>query len=99
MNTSRIPVYDSSNPDGMSLWFTEMAERKLLYHPEESAWEILNVSDDERSFTDEECVLLDSILKKMFEEHGEGVIDACYPIFMRACGWETLPEDDDEDYD
>ena len=91
MQNSRIPAYDRNNPDGMVIWFAEMSKRNLLFHPEDSARNIVRISDGTPTFTDSECVEADRILAEMFAEHGDGVIEACYPIFMRAAGqWAAL---------
>jgi len=86
MSVSRIPAYQSSNPDGVLIWFAEMAQRDLLFHPEDQASDIINVVDGARTFTDEECRIVDAILLEMFSEHGESVIETCYPILMRKAG-------------
>jgi hypothetical protein len=87
MNVSRIPAYDRSSPDGMLIWFAEMAQRNLLFHPEDSASTIFRVADGARLFTDDESELVDGVLAEMFAEHGDKVIDACYPIFMKKAGF------------
>lgn len=87
MDASRIPTYDCSNPDGMLIWFAEMANRDLLFHPEESARNIIRHADGKPLFTVEECVEADKTLAAMFAEHGDDVIRACYPIFMRKAGF------------
>ncbi|MFA5683853.1 MAG: hypothetical protein WCZ65_07350 [Lysobacteraceae bacterium] len=83
MNTSRIPAYDQNNPDGMTIWFAEMASRDLLFHPEDDPESIIKLSDGTSLFTQAECDDARKILTSMFAKHGDGVIKACYPIFMR----------------
>ena len=86
MNVSRIPAYDRTNPDGLLIWFAEMAQRDLLFHPEESARNIIRVEDGMPLFTSAESEAADNALAEMFAEHGDKVIEACYPIFMRKAG-------------
>lgn len=86
MRTSRIPAYDRADSNGMSLWFSRMAVHDLLFHPEDSPESIVRANDGRRVFTDIECREISNILSSMFNEHGNGVIEACYPIFMRKAG-------------
>ncbi|MDI1251823.1 hypothetical protein [Thermomonas sp.] len=83
---SRIPAYDSANPDGMLTWFAEMSARGLLFHPEEDPAEILRIGTWERTFTDAEADRVRGILCNMFAQHGDETISACCPVFMRAVG-------------
>ena len=87
MNTSRIPAYDSSIPDGMTAWFSAMAKRDLLFHPEDSAKDIILTSNGNPMFTPEESEVVDGILSKMFSEHGDMVLATCYPLFMEKAGF------------
>ena len=86
VNVSRIPAYDHADQNGMLLWFSEMAVRDLLFHPEDDPRGIIRIADGRRLFTDSECRELGNILSRMFAEHGDAVIEACYPIFMRKAG-------------
>ena len=86
MQTSRIPVYDSSNPDGMLIWFAEMSKRGLLFHPEDAPESIIEIAGGTPLFSNAECGEIASILRCMFAEHGDDVIGVCYPVFMRAAG-------------
>lgn len=86
MNTLRIPAYERSNPDGVLLWFAEMANRDLLFHPENAPESIISLDDGKHLFTKAECERINVILADMFAMHGDGVIEACYPVFMRKCG-------------
>ena len=83
---SRIPAYDSANPDGMQIWFGEMSARGLLFHPEDDPADIVRIGTWEPSFSDAESDQLRTILGGMFAKHGDETITACYPIFMRAAG-------------
>lgn len=84
--SKRIPSYESNKPDGMLHWFAEMSVRGLLFHPEEDPADIIRIETGERVFDDDEAVAVRAIIGKMESEHGEGMIKACYPVFMSACG-------------
>jgi hypothetical protein len=87
MNTiDRIPDFADLTPDGMQYWFAEMSARDLIFHPEDAPREIQDAVTGERMFTDGECVKLEAILSTMFAAHGDGVIEAAYPVFMRKAG-------------
>ena len=93
MNPSRIPDFANKSREGMSIWFAEMALRDLLFHPEDAPSDIYWIATGEPTFTPEECTKLDGIMADMFSRFGNGVIDACYPIFMRAAGHVLSPDD------
>jgi len=87
MNTSRIPAYDHTHPSGMQNWFAAMAEQDLLFHPEDSATQIIRLSDGAPFFTKAEAAEADRVMAEIFAEHGDKVIDTCYPIFMKKAGF------------
>lgn len=87
----RIPNFTDNTFDGMLFWFAEMSSRGLIYHPDESADQIVLLADGKPMFTSTECEKLDGFLASMFKTHGDRVYDACYPIFMKAAG---LPDFD-----
>jgi len=83
---NRLPAYDAENPDGMLLWFAEMAKRDLLFHPDDDPANIVSIADGSHTFTSSEAATLRGVIASMFENHGDGVYDAAHPIFMRAIG-------------
>ncbi|MCW4455775.1 hypothetical protein OK348_13365 [Flavobacterium sp. MXW15] len=87
MNTSRIPAYDRTHPNGMQKWFVAMAKQDLLFHPEDSATQIIHLPDGTPLFTEAEAAEADGVLVEMFAEHGNKVVDSCYSIFMKTAGF------------
>jgi hypothetical protein len=83
---SRVPAYDTTNPDGMLIWFAEMAKRDLLFHPDDDPADIVRLTDGTSTFTVAETVMLRETIASMFAEHHDGVYDAAHPIFMHASG-------------
>lgn len=81
---NRIPAYDATNADGMLIWFAEMAQRDLLFHPDDNPQSIVRVKDGAREFAHSESTALRDILASMFAEHGDKVYNSAYPIFARA---------------
>ena len=87
MNTSRIPDFADNSFDGMLTWFSEMSVRGLLFHPDDAPESIELFDAGEKMFTASECKKLDSLLSNMFEQFGNEVYEAAYPIFMKCAGW------------
>ncbi len=87
MNTSRIPDFADNSFDGMLMWFSEMSVRGLLFHPDDAPESIESFDSNEKCFTENECNKLDRILCNMFEQFGNDVYEAAYPIFMKCAGW------------
>lgn len=88
MNTqSRIPKLHDTTFDGALLWFSEMQCSKLLFHPEDDPADIIRISSGERLFSDEEVRELRFVMDSLEQAVGhEKVIEAAYPIFMKAFG-------------
>ena len=83
MEASRIPDLTENTFDGMLWWFAEMSQRELLFHPDDSPDQIVNIRTGEPTFSAEECGKVESILSRMFDKFGNDVHEAAYPIFMR----------------
>lgn len=86
MKTSRIPDFANKSREGMTRWFSEMALRGLLFHPEDRPRDIITVATGQRTFTHSECAKLGHIVSEMFEKFGAGVCEAAYPVFMKQMG-------------
>jgi len=84
---SRIPKLHDTTFDGALLWFSEMQCGNLLFHPEDDPAEIIRISNGERLFSDGEVNELRFLVGELEEGIGhEKVIEAAYPIFMKAFG-------------
>jgi hypothetical protein len=86
MKESRVPEYSDHSFDGMLMWFAEMSIRELLFHPEDDPKEIINIDDGQPVFNEVECQQIGSILDSMFEQFGDEVCNAAYPVFMKRMG-------------
>ena len=86
MEASRIPELTENTFDGMLWWFAEMAKRELLFHPDDSPDQIVVIKTGELLFSPEECNEVEGVLLRMFDQFGNEVHEAAYPIFMRAAG-------------
>lgn len=84
---SRIPKLHDTTFDGALLWFSELQCSKLLFHPEDDPAEIIRISNGERLFSEEEVQELRFVMAELERAVGhEKVIEAAYPIFMKAFG-------------
>lgn len=83
MNASRIPDFSNKSFDGMQSWFTEMAIRDLIFHPDDAPESIISIATGEKTFTDNECQKLEKILSEMFNLFNDDVYEAAYPAFMK----------------
>jgi hypothetical protein len=58
----------------------------LIFHPDDAPESIVLIATNERSFTDDECQKLNSIIFKMFNKFNDDVYEAAYPFFMKSMG-------------
>lgn len=61
-----------------------MALRNLLFHPDDAPESIVSIANNERTFTDDECQKLNTIIAEMFEQFNDAVYEAAYPSFMKS---------------
>lgn len=84
---SRIPKLHDTTFDGALMWFSELQISNLLFHPEDDPADIIRISSGERLFTNEEVQELSFVMAELERAVGhEKVIEAAYPIFMKAFG-------------
>jgi hypothetical protein len=86
MTESKIPEYTNNSFDGMLAWFAEMSVRELLFHPEDRPEDIVIIANGEPMFSSTECQQINMILETMYEQFGDMVCEAAYPIFMKRMG-------------
>lgn len=84
---SRIPKLHDTTFDGALMWFSELQCSNLLFHPEDDPADIVHISNGEKFFSSGEVNELRFVLNELEEDLGhEKVIEAAYPIFMKAFG-------------
>jgi hypothetical protein len=86
MSVSRIPEYSDHSFDGMLYWFASMSERGLLFHTDDPADEIFVIATGEPMFSSAESRKANAVLEAMFNQFGDEVYEAAYPIFMKRMG-------------
>ncbi len=86
MQKNRIPQLTENTFDGMLWWFAEMSKRDLLFHPDDAPDQIVNINTGAPTFSPDECTTLEAVISRMFNEFGDEVHAAAYPIFMKAAG-------------
>lgn len=82
----RIPPLGSTGLAGMRDWFQKLQDRGLLFHPDDDPADIVRIDSGERTFTDAEAGMIRSLLVGLFEQHGDGVYEAAWPVFAKAVG-------------
>jgi hypothetical protein len=85
-HTSRIPAPPNRSFFAMNHWFYKMSQSGFLYHPDESAENIVCLDTNESLFTKAECVVLDKAIDTMFKTHGDKVYDVCLHHSQVALG-------------
>lgn len=84
---SRIPKLHDASFDGALMWFSELQCSNLLFHPEDDPADIIRISNGERLFSEKEVQELRFVMTELERTVGhEKVIEAAYPIFMKAFG-------------
>lgn len=84
---SRIPKLTEVSFDDALMWFSEMQCQNLLFHPEDDPADIVRIADGVRTFSAQEVTQLRCLLEELETGIGhEKVIEAAYPVFMKACG-------------
>lgn len=86
--TSRIPALPNRSLFAMNRWFYKMYQSGLLYHPDESAENIVCLDTNETLFTKAECIVLNKAIDTMFKIHGDKVYDVCLHYSQMALGIE-----------
>lgn len=82
---SRIPKLNEVSFDGALMWFTQLQEQDLLFHPEDDPISIVKITDGSPTFTSSEVRELHFLLNELENGIGhEQVIKAAYPVFMSA---------------
>jgi len=81
-----IPEVHSESLDGMDAWCREMAERGLLFHPDDPPDTIEHLDTRSRMFTDLESRHLERVLARFLERHGDALYDVCLKHAQRRLG-------------
>ena len=84
MSQSRIPAVSGDSADSMNVWFGELWERGLLFHPDDPPETIISLATDTPLFSMDEARSATQIIDSFFTRFGDAVYDAAYPHFMRA---------------
>jgi hypothetical protein len=80
---SRIPAQPNKSLFAMNSWFYKMYLAGLLYHPDEPAEAIVNISSGQPTFTPDECFELNMAVNFMFTHHGDKVYHVGLQYFKR----------------
>lgn len=81
---NRIPAVKDDSLEAMQIWFNEMEEKGLCFHPDDDPREIVTCGGSVGVFNEDECILLDKIMDNFFKAHG----DLVYEAGLKAMGVE-----------
>ena len=81
-----IPAVRSETLEEMEAWCHEMADRGLLFHPDDPPETIEHIETGTRMFTESECRELECILDRFLDLHGNALYDACLKNAQRLLG-------------
>lgn len=83
--SSRIPELMDVSFDGALQWFSELQCSGLLFHPDDDPADIVRIADGVRLFSAIEVDLLRKEISQLESMLGhEAMLEAAYPIFMKA---------------
>ena len=83
---SRIPALPGKSFFAMNRWFNKMYLAGLLYHPDEPAAAIINITSGKPTFTPDACIELNRAVELMFANHGDKVYAVGLQYFHKAMG-------------
>ncbi len=83
---TRVPEWADKSHAGMNSWFSIMADRGLLFHPDDPPDTIVSISDNIQVFTMEECNQINDILDDMFDHFGNDIYEAAIPVYQGCLG-------------
>ena len=81
-----IPMVRNESFEGMDAWCREMADRGLLFHPDDPPETIEHGDTRSRMFTEPETLELKGILDGFLERHGDALYDVCLKHTRRRLG-------------
>lgn len=85
-DTDRIPAVLNASREAMDDWFRLMADRALLFHPDDPPQSIEDINTGARIFTDRESRELERTLDNFFDKHGTVVYDLALYHAQRRLG-------------
>lgn len=85
-NHIRVPQVLGDSSQAMDKWFEALYVEGFLFNPDDSPEDIVQLSNGEPTFTENECRVLRESLDRLFSHHGETVYDTALKYFYRAVG-------------
>jgi hypothetical protein len=90
-DSPQIPEPKDESKPALDLWWAQMADKGLVFHPDDSPHEIVNMKTGQRLFTNDACQKLERIITFLFQHHGEKVYESGHRELMRRMGWQENP--------
>lgn len=89
---NRVPQILGMSQVAMDRWFNQLYLDGLLFNPDDQPKDIFVISTGQPTFTEEECLVLNESLDRLFMYHGDKVYDVALKYCHRAMGIDTLPK-------
>ena len=80
MTGTRVPKLTGTTPTAAKSWFKRMHADGLMFHPDESPNEIMEIASEARLFSDAECIQLKQYLAQLFAALGDRVHDIAFDV-------------------
>lgn len=85
-NHLRIPDVPRESEAAMNRWFQKLYASGLFFNPDDRPEDIVVMKTGESLFTEQECLVLNASVKRLFEIHGDRVYDVALKYAHRAVG-------------
>lgn len=83
----RIPAVTGNSRFAMERWFHKLYVNNVLFHPDDSPENIVDIVTGAPTFTAEECVVLNKGKDLLFGQHGDEVYEVGMKYFRKAMGF------------
>lgn len=77
---TRIPKLTVTTPTAAKSWFKRMHADGLMFHPDDSPEEIIEIASGAPQFSNSECIQLKQYLDKLFAALGDRVYDIAFDV-------------------
>lgn len=82
-----VPSWSDSTREGLFQWWQEMAEKRLIFHPDDAPEGIVSIESGEAIFDTSACQKLEEIISRMMVLHGDSVYRAGFEAMKELLVW------------
>lgn len=91
---NRIPDLTKMTPATAEVWWQQMGEMGLIFHPDDPPADIVHIQSGEKLFSAKASAKLETIIGRMLRSLGDRTYDIAHRELMRCLGWEENLEGD-----